>query len=276
VENSNPVRIADNERRFIWPNISESSRDIIISLGTGYSSNYEGEAEQNSALPKALKPLGQMGLVAKLAMLRLVLQNTTNCQKLWRDFRQSLSDDTHLLTKCHRVNVPYGRGQTLCKLDDVSKIDATQAEALAFLHRTSKSLSPSIQEQFSTHLDSIARQLLASLFYFQLLDLYDLNEYKYHCRGLLRCRLGSSCVAQMRSLVNSNPRFRVHDEENPDGNPVALGQKGWNMTDFSVSASFGGFKYAKGGVRIEVSLDNGGHWDDISGFPRKLEKPGIS
>lgn len=270
----NPIAFADSERQLLWPDISENSRDVLVSIGTGYSSDYNGDADQNTLPPKALKPLGQMGLVARLATLRLVQQNTSSCQETWVEFKRSLADDPHSLQKCHRVNVPYGRGQTLCKLDDVLKIDAMQDEAAAFLHQQSKSLDPSIQERASEKLDTIAHQLVASLFYFQLHDAYDLNEYKYHCRGLLYCRLSTSLTQQMASLINNGqPRFRVYEEENPEGEKITFGVNGWNYNDFSISASYDALAYAKNGVRIQITFaDWNGAWEDISGFPRKFKR----
>lgn len=216
-----------------------------------------------------------MGLVARLATLRLVQQNTSSCQEKWASFKRSLAGDPQALEKCHRLNVPYGRGQTLCKLDEVSRLDAMQAEASAFLQQTSNSLDPSIQAHTSAKLDKIARQLIASLFYFQVRDAYDLNEYKYHCTGRLYCRLSTSLIEQATSLINTGkPQFRVFEEENPDGEKVIFGQGGWEHEDFSTSASFDALVYAKE-VRIQVTFAGWeGEWEDISGFPRKFKRRG--
>jgi hypothetical protein len=277
MESSNPILFADSERKLLWQDTRGHSRDILVSLGAGYSSDYNGDADQDSTIPKALRPLGQMRLVARLATLRLVQQNTSNCQEEWVNFKLSLAEDPQLLTKCHRVNVPYGRGQTLCKLDEVSKIGSTQVEASAFLRQMSKFLSPSIQERTSAKVDTIAHQLVASLFYFHILDAYDLNDYKYHCRGLFYCRLSTSCTQAMTSLINNGrPRFRVYDEEHAEGGEmVELGSRGWNYNDFSISASFDVLTYVKKGARVQVTLAGewgSGVWEDISGFPKKFKR----
>lgn len=256
----------------LWPNAAENSRDIVLSLGTGYSSNYAGDLKRDTALQKAAKPLGRKGLVEKLAMLRLVEQSTAACEDTWHEFRTSLSDDKHLLTKCHRINIPFGQGQSLCKLDDVTKVEATDAEAAAFLSETSRSCSSDIQTKVSAQLNTIARQLRASLFYYEVLDIFDLNEYKHRCMGRLRCRLDLSYKQQMRSLLGCNPRFRVHSDDNIEGTPIILSRQGWNPSDFSIPAPFETLKHVKD-VRIEVSFNDGAHWDDISGFPRELKKP---
>jgi hypothetical protein len=276
MECSNPILFADRERQLLWPDISDNSRDILVSIGAGYSSDWNGDAEQDSVAPKALKPLEQMGLVARLATLRLVQQNTSSCQEAWAKFRRSLGDDRNSLNKCHRLNVPYGRGQTLCKLDEVSKLDAMQAEALAFLHQTSNSLDPSVQAHTSAKLDKIARQLVASLFYFQVRDAYDLNEYKYHCTGRIYCRLSTSLTQAMASLINTGkPLFYVFEEENPEGQEVVFGGSDWDYKDFSISANFDALIYAKKGVSVKVTFASWeGQWEDISGFPRKFKRRG--
>jgi hypothetical protein len=276
MESSNPILFADSERQLLWPDISENSRDILVSIGAGYSSGWNGDTKQDSVAPKALKPLEQMGLVARLATLRLVQQNTSSCQEAWASFKRSLADNPHSLEKCHRLNVPYGRGQTLCKLDEVSKLDAMQAEASAFLQQTSNSLDPSIQAYNSAKLDKIAHQLVASLFYFQVRDAYDLDDYKYHCTGRLYCRLSTSLIQQGASLINiGKPRFRVSEEENLEGEEITFGQRGWEYNDFSISASFDALVYAKNGVRVQVTFVGWeGEWEDISGFPRKFKRRG--
>ncbi|KAE9378224.1 FabD/lysophospholipase-like protein [Stipitochalara longipes BDJ] len=276
VDSFNPVLFADRERQLLWPDISENSRDILVSIGAGYSSDWNGDAEQDSAAPKALKPLEQIGLVARLATLRLVQQNTSSCQEKWTMFKRSVADDSKSLQNCHRVNVPFGRGQILCKLDEVSKLDAMQTEALAFLHQTSKSLDPSVQAHTSAKLEKITRQLIAALFYFQVRDAYDLNEYKYHCTGRLYCRLSTSLTQQMASLINTGkPQFHVFEEENPVGEKIIFGNRGWEYKDFSISANFDALIYAKKGVSIKVTFDGwDGQWEDISGFPRKFKRRG--
>jgi len=127
MESYNPILFADRERQILWPDISDNSRDILVSIGAGYSSDWNGEAEQDSVAPKVLKPLEQMGLVARLATLRLVQQNTSSCQEAWENFRRSLGDDPNSLNKCYRLNVPYGRGQTLSANSSKNRCDTSRS-----------------------------------------------------------------------------------------------------------------------------------------------------
>jgi hypothetical protein len=45
-----------------------------------------------------LKPLERLGLVAKIATLRLLLHNTTNCQKMWNEYGHYLGPDDSLVS----------------------------------------------------------------------------------------------------------------------------------------------------------------------------------
>ncbi len=78
----------------------------------------------------------------------------------------------------------------------------------------------------------------------------------------------------MLSLLDSGqPRFRVYEEENPEGEVLVLGTKGWNLRDFSISASFDALTYAKKGVHVQITLNGWKEvWHDISGFPRKVKR----
>jgi hypothetical protein len=269
MEKNNPVSIGDNERKFIWPDKTENSRDIILSIGAGYTSDHRGKAINRRNISNFMRSFNGIGFISKLATLRLVLQNTTDCQKMWSEFKHSLGADHHLLTKCHRINVPYGPGQTLCRLDEIDKMSAMEVEAVSFLKGKSKSVDQSIQRQSARSIDTIARQLVASLFYFQAKTFEDFNDEEYHCYGLLRCRLSPSCQAQMQSLVQSRPIFRVYEDSGSDFTSLTLDPSRWDMENFAITAVFRTLRRSLE-VRIVVSMDGGSHWDDISGFPRTL------
>ena len=49
---NNPVRVADVERRLIWPDTDNSPPDILLSIGTGCNNTIRDEAQQNFNLPK--------------------------------------------------------------------------------------------------------------------------------------------------------------------------------------------------------------------------------
>ena len=49
---NNPVKVADNERKFLWPDVADSSPDIILSIGTGMNKQKIDEELENDATPR--------------------------------------------------------------------------------------------------------------------------------------------------------------------------------------------------------------------------------
>jgi len=125
-----------------------------------------------------------------------------------------------------------------------------------------------VQDQLREELDLIARQLLASLFYLTIRTLDNNNGGDAEiCHGWIKCRLGRSYERQFQSLLRKNPAFRVIDSLGNDHN-LPLVSREWDAT-FSIQAQFQVPKESAE-VRVEMTLDNGSHWDTISGFPRYL------
>lgn len=268
MERNNPVCLADDERRFIWPKPSEHDRDVVISIGTGFSTNRDGMPENDQQMSRFLQGLRHLGIVRKIVVLKSVLQSTLNCRKMWFAFTNSLGTDKHLLGKCHRVDIPFGPGQSLCNLDDWQRMRDIKGEALKVLSGTSTSVSEFVQDQLHEQLDTIARQLVASLFYltFQGVENDGIGDIAI-CKGWIRCRLRRSYEKQFYSLLSKNPIFRVIDSSSHEY-ILAYGSTQWDAT-FSIPVQFY-IPRESATVRVEITLDNGIHWDTISGFPRNL------
>jgi hypothetical protein len=282
MEKNNPVSIADSERKFIWPDKRENTRDIIVSIGAGYGSNFDGDPPRKRTPSALLKPFENFGFVAKIAVLRLVVENTTDCHKMWTEFKYSLGSgrgthDQHLLTKCHRVNVPYGRGHKVCQLDAVDKMDGMREEAQTFLNGSSSAVSDEVQQASLSKIETISRQLVASLFYFKQTSAEEYGEDELLFTGVIMCRLSPACGASMRSLAQANPMFRICEGVNPSHNDltrVTLHTGRWDIRNCSTTTDFRIPKTVQE-VRIIISFDSGVSWDDISGFPRTL-KPSLA
>jgi hypothetical protein len=221
-----------------------------------------------SALIRALRKLG---LISKIVILASVLANTLNCQKMWAAFKNTLGSDLNLLAKCHRINIPYGHGQTLCGLDEVSKMNDIKKEALDVLSCKSKNLSEFVQTELSEQLDLVARQLLASLFYLAVNTMQAESQEAEICHGWIRCRLSRTYPAQFQSLLAKSPAFRVTDGAGNEQH-VVLDARGWDKSTFSIVAEFRVPRVSPE-VRIKMTLDNGRNWDEISGSPRHLHPP---
>jgi len=270
MERNNPVSMADNERKFIWPDSSHHARDIILSIGTGYAAEFGGKARKSQSAD-TLKSLSQFGLVAKIALMRLVIENTLDCQKMWHVFKKSLGLDSRLLSKCHRINVPLGPGLRPCEMDDVDEMEAMKKEAEAFVEQRSQNVAQTVQDEFSAKIERIARQLVASLFYLEVQHLNVLPHDEIRCQGRIYCRLSESCVPQFRSLTQKNPTFRIQEDSKYQYHSVNL-IGAWDTRLLFIQCSFG---FAKGcsDVAMEMSVDNGKNWEDISGFPCNLKTP---
>ena len=76
-----PVQLADNESKFIWPKESEHMRDIVVSIGTGCSTDFDGMLETDPKLSSFLEGLQHLGLARKIAMLKSMLQFALDCER---------------------------------------------------------------------------------------------------------------------------------------------------------------------------------------------------
>lgn len=265
---NNPVQLAFDEGRYIWPKPSEHICDIVVSIGTGRSTDIDGMPENDPKLSSFLEGLQHLRLTRKIVMLRSILQSTSNCENTWRAFLGTLGDNEQLLSRCHRISLPFGVGQTVCCQDDWKKIKDTKSEALHLLSHASKNVRPFLQAQLSEQLNVIARQLIASLFFLTVQRLED--NPTNHTRtwyGLIRCRLGRLYEKQFQSILCKQPAFRILDMDGPK-NELTYDPGAWDTT-FSVPTIFccPGESVE---VLVEISLDGRKNWDAISGFPRAL------
>lgn len=147
---NNPVSVAHSEKRFIWPSKGDGATDIAVSIGAGYVSDPSGEPARDSLLFNMFTPQASslmktpndnsnatttdsFGFLGKLAMVRWMVENALNCQKLWISFRDSVvGPDVRLEARCHRLNVPFAHKEGFGAIDDVDRIPAMKDEALAF------------------------------------------------------------------------------------------------------------------------------------------------
>ena len=273
MDKNNPVSVADNERRFIWPDKSTHLRDIIISVGTGYSSDVNGREEKYDPLSKFLEPFRRFGVISKIIMLRGVVYNTLSCQKQWKEFEHSVGPDAEALKRCHRINVPFGPEQTLCGIDEASKVPEMKQAAFNFLEGRSQFISSEAQRNTFARIGLIARQLVACLFYFEVSSVESSGSNQdIKCSGTIICRLGRSYRTQFWSMVDMGPLFQVFaDGSNVSYDHVRFESTGWNERDFSIAVSFSAPRNCRE-IALAASFDAGENWDCISGFPRSLQE----
>ena len=205
-------------------------------------------------------------------MLRWVVLNTVNCQKLWDDFKNGLARDKRGerdRAKCHRLNIPYGKGEELPKLDQVNEIDGLEQEAQSVLDKQSKALKMSVQEDVYAKVGTIARQLVATLFYLGMSAIRQLGPNNYRCSGWLRCRLPASEKTSIEQLIAKQPTLRLYIMRDLSTECISLGRVPWKKDHPFASLDF---NLADPGelIRLCISFDGGRTEEDISGCPRRL------
>ena len=212
-------------------------------------------------------------------MLRRVLESTTDGEKMWSEFRNSLGPDAAVGARCHRLNVPFGPGARLGALDDVGRMAAMKGEALAVLAGSGRHVAPRAQEELAAHVAGIARQLVASLFYFQTTAVEGVPGGGSLCSGMLRCRLSRGARESGQAMIKAAPVFRVCEEGGDGGGAgeaqtvTTLPALEWDEVGLSAPAVFRVWR-RPAEVSIGVSFDGMKTWDHISGFPRAVGDAG--
>ncbi|KAI1124855.1 hypothetical protein F5Y10DRAFT_284739 [Nemania abortiva] len=172
VLHNNPVRIADSERKILWPD--NQVPDLFLSIGTGSSPTLSRVgSEKMSAARK--------GIVSHTrylyGILRSTLEQTLDCEKAWDDYMAGVTtslSSPFLTSKFVRINPDVGE---IPALDDKAKMLALRTRAVEAL-----SVDPRIPE--------IAKQLIASTFYFEHLPMPNIQpDGTLQVQGKIRCRL---------------------------------------------------------------------------------------
>lgn len=184
-----------DRRRHIWPENDHKHPDIVLSIGTGIQATEIKSKDKANTILHRFVPRGLMRMIAVGIQS---VSSTLDCQREWNSFRSSIDHEPELLERCHRLNVALADEPP--RLDDVSKIAALKSEAANFF--AAKTTREEVQR--------IARQLVASLFYFVLLERQDTEGgVGRSWSGLLRCRLSPAMTKQFLNLTLRGPIFRV-------------------------------------------------------------------
>lgn len=151
IHHNNPVVVANQERRLIWPDEPCEFPDLILSLGTGTSP--ELEREGGDAQEKYQRFRGLWNNIYHLAKDHFEL--ALDCNHAWNNFVNSQLSSWG--TRFKRVNPMLPDG--VPALDDVAKM---------------KSIQEAVRSKYdqggpeSKYLEQIAKQLVAACFYFKL------------------------------------------------------------------------------------------------------------
>lgn len=175
---NNPVRVADLERRLIWPNTELSPPDILLSIGTGCNSTTRQEAEnflhyrhrEQDLLPTRsssaevgtqhnlfdkIRKTTQTSKVIKL--LKNCLENILDTEMSWLKFMSDAArGDEDAKKRYRRINPNLNEAPP--KLDDVKMLPHLRRR----MHQIMKLVD------FQKQIGEVARQLVASSFYVEV------------------------------------------------------------------------------------------------------------
>lgn len=148
VYHNNPIRIADQEWKLIWPSLEDQGPDVVVSLGTQYCSKTKDRAAMQRPAPR--------GMVSHARFLRRMAVDHVNTsldsERTWKDFLAIKSPRGEDRKRYVRINPETDREP--CNLDETAK--------LADLRDTTR-----LHVADSQDLKLLARQLVATCFYFE-------------------------------------------------------------------------------------------------------------
>ena len=174
---NNPVRVADLERRLIWPDTNNSPPDILLSIGTSCDNTIRNEAQQNFNLHKqrtfTMPPESREteegnrpGILRRervpqprkfINILMNRVGNILDTELTWLTFMsEAIRGDQDDKTRYHRINPNIGEEPP--KLDETKKLPHLR-------HRMTHVMR---NAAFHNQIGEVARRLVASSFYVEV------------------------------------------------------------------------------------------------------------
>ncbi|KAF7556928.1 hypothetical protein G7Z17_g1027 [Cylindrodendrum hubeiense] len=267
---NNPVRLAYEEGMRIWK--SSKPPDIILSLGTGILVDKDGKVtSKRNAHMESIKNVLPKGFKKKVETGLDMVQATLDCHREWVDFSGAFRG--RLGHNCHRLDV--GLTVKPPALDAIKEASSLRTACQKYLqsnpNKQDKAV-PYFQPEYSnarSHIRSIARRLLASLFYLG----HDLTRdmIRGTLESTLYCRLSPHSDGAPALISNTHgPVFRireVNDRNEEVVRPIQLPQeRRFDPKTMStpVEIEISGGPYER---FVEVQFRQWKHhWEPIGGF----------
>lgn len=184
---NNPIGLAVNEARFLWP--QECRVDVALSIGTGWAD--ERIAEYNILHAHVVHGWLKRCIDS--------FESKLDSERLWLEYRQTLDEEGR--TRHHRLNTKLPN--PLPFMGDTSAIERMDHITAAYFE-SGKGLR---------QLQKAAEALLASLFYVSIDRSTRMpNNDRYLFKGRILCRLEQQHqLVLLERLRKSSCRFRVHE-----------------------------------------------------------------
>lgn len=211
---NNPVRLAYDEHKRIWPSGSATNPDIIVSVGTGIHVDRDGKVKHyRSEKLERVKKVLPSGLRKKVETGLDMVEATLDCHREWVDFKNAMQG--RLRQNCHRLDI--GLVNKPPPLDAVDRMQDLWWDCRNYLSRESYYASGQrasinyMDAQYSSaheHIKVVARRLMASLFYLEHILPGTMKGDQY--RSVIHCRLTPQSEGAV-SLLALKPQFRLRE-----------------------------------------------------------------
>ncbi|XP_014554875.1 hypothetical protein COCVIDRAFT_39346 [Bipolaris victoriae FI3] len=171
VKHNNPVRIANSETKFLWPDVEERYPDILLSVGTGYhesgveGSSIAGSDRRRMQVRKALELTKKRSKISKVfpqvdswfKFAKQRVEDILNSENIWRDFRTDVVGLSSPIAAERYIRLNPNVRSPVPKMDDTQKVNDLQREVADTLR------TPESQVMIQT----IAGRLIGGSFYFE-------------------------------------------------------------------------------------------------------------
>lgn len=163
---NNPIAIAERERKLIWRSLRDECPDILVSIGTSFSSERD-----RSEINRGNRP--HRGVVAHgRALLQIAkdhVSSSLDCERSWDDFLNSLPK---IVKQSRYIRLNPELDGHVPTLDEVGCVESIQNTV-----RTLMSRNPIIQQ--------LAFRLTATSFYFELMEpILEISSGGYSAQGM--------------------------------------------------------------------------------------------
>lgn len=166
IYHNNPISIADQERKLIWPQLANDPPDIILSIGTSYnSSSIPRKALQSPILRRGV--INHAKQLLKIAMDHIA--STLDSERVWHEYIEVLNPSSRDEHRYVRLNPDLP--------EDPPALD--QVHMMRSLQDTVRK-----QMQKDNRIGDVALQLISTSFYFEKSGQIDaLADGSFECLG---------------------------------------------------------------------------------------------
>ncbi|KAK3336354.1 hypothetical protein B0T19DRAFT_36498 [Cercophora scortea] len=268
---NNPVRLAYDEYKRIWPSSTLMEPDIIVSIGTSIHVDEEGRVKNSrSARLESVKRLLPSGVRKKVETGLDMVEATLDCHREWVEFKETTRG--RLRANSHRLDV--GLFDKPPPLDAPDRMHKLESDCQNYLSRESieKRRPPYMDSNYASaheHIKAVAGRLLASLFYMEHILPEDMEGSYYE--SVIHCRLTPQSESAV-SLLALKPEFRLREVDInniPYVRPIGFAHPEQRFNERTLSAEIefevSGGKFTRF-VEVQFKHRRGSSWEPIGGF----------